>query len=319
MKRPAKRPNWLDLLLLILQRKEFGWPLGIPCQARHCGDDPAASRHSGRSLPWRKPGVSRGKRQAPRCSSAVELIAFLFTAGLTWLLAATPAGAFAALVAVPADISLGELRQVEHNPFAFTIKNTARHTVKITNILRPCSCTQIDLPQDFSLSPGGSVDVRGDIDTMGRRGRLDDMAIAISYRIGQEITEYTLILPINLDVLPSIATSATSVDLRDRQVDSLSLKPGTVDEFRIRGIETSDAYIKWKLIDSSLDQDCKAFHIKFWIDESKLPDEAISLEGPHWVQFSTSVASEPVFRVPVMIEDRSSAPTSGEISPGRNH
>ena len=78
--------------------------------------------------------------------------------------------------------------------------------VVITEVTRPCSCTQLDLATKTTLFAGASLRVRGSVDTINRRG-VFETAIALTYQIEGTNRPYTIPIPITMVIKPSVVVS----------------------------------------------------------------------------------------------------------------
>jgi hypothetical protein len=201
----------------------------------------------------------------------------------------------------PSEVALGEVDQRGEIPFEFHIDNVGRRRAFITEVVRPCSCTTLDLPIGTSLGPSTTLGVRGAIDTTSRRGTFHS-GITLTYQIEGAPARHSLAIPIRAFVKPSITVSHDVLRIHEGW-SNLRLGPGTATSFRILGVEASDPYIHWECVDSQLGAECTSFQLRVRLDRSKTPfTTATRSDTGHWLQFTTSVATEPNFRVPVVFE-----------------
>lgn len=70
---------------------------------------------------------------------------------------------------VPAELDLKRVQQGDVVPFSFTLKNRGALPVEITELQRPCSCTEINLQTPMTIPPYGEWRVSGKINTRGRQ------------------------------------------------------------------------------------------------------------------------------------------------------
>lgn len=160
--------------------------------------------------------------------------------------------------------------------------------------------------------------VQGTVDTLFRRGVFETV-IAVTYTLDGNAREYTLAVPIKMAVKPSIATSADVIPIREGSWTTLKLGPGTSSSFRILAVEPSDPYIRWEPIGSGLGEDRSELLLRFRLDCSQFPDPAVVPSGSHWVDFTTSVPSEPRFRLPLTFSDGPEAKAPSGDRPESSH
>jgi hypothetical protein len=228
-------------------------------------------------------------------------ILFLASVGMTWGTIRSTRSSVEGLVASPGEVVLGEVEQIESIPFEVRLQNQGQQRVVISEVIRPCSCTGFDLEVGTTLKPGRALRVLGSVDTTNRRGPYEP-AFAVSYRFEDGPQEYTLTLPVKMDIKPSVAATPESLVVSEGSWSLLDLSPGTAQRFRIQDVEPSDPFIIWEAVESQLGQECESFRLRLQLDPALLPLERVDPNSLHWVTITTSIVSEPKFRVPIVLE-----------------
>ena len=207
------------------------------------------------------------------------------------------------LIAESAVIQLGDVKQGESVAFHFPIRATGSRGIRIDEASRPCICTELDLPANTIIAAGQTRSIHGRIKTDGRRGPLR-MAFALSYSddsttSGDGSIRNTLVIPLTMNVLPSIKSSVDSLELDGGEWSSLSLLPGGVPDFQVTGIEVSAPFLEYELVRSVLGQRGDRFEVRLRANPAKRPDLPGHDWGASWVKFNTTEPKELEIQIPI--------------------
>ncbi len=236
----------------------------------------------------------------------VGALASMLIAGLAMAARRVETNPHPRLTLQPVQVDLGQVDQREKVPFAFTIKNETDAAVEVTEVFKPCTCTDVGLPVGTEIGPRSQVEVAGGLNTVGKRGP-SRTTLLISYKpvvVSAEAPDAKLSLdvPLYVDVRPAIEVPREPVRLRADEWTTVELKAGAEPTFEVRGIAASDSFIKHEVADGSLNVPTSAFAARFKLDASRV-DPAISLDGgDFWIQFATSAAGDPTITLPVSLD-----------------
>jgi hypothetical protein len=89
---------------------------------------------------------------------------------ILWDSMRAPGQAATIVTSEPSHIELGHVKQTAAIPFEFVLFNNGSREVVVTEVNRPCSCTNIELPVSTRIPAGGRHRVKGSLQTIGRRG-----------------------------------------------------------------------------------------------------------------------------------------------------
>lgn len=214
------------------------------------------------------------------------LALFLMSAAGTWFAATSYFEPEEDLVVVPAKVDLGEVDQRDGIPFELTICNNYHGSLKITEVLKPCTCTDIDLAADTTLASRERRRVRGTVDTSSRRGSTN-MSFALTFKAPSLDGERTLAIPLVMRVRPAITCSEEPVILNDSSWKTVVVGTSDGKPLRVSGIEPSDPYILWEPIDTPLNEACASFRMRLRLDRSRLLNVDDLTQANHWLTITT--------------------------------
>ena len=201
-------------------------------------------------------------------------------------------------------MDLGLVDQRENVPFAFTIENGSDNTYTVSEVRKPCTCTNVKLPVGTRIDPHSRFKIVGGLDSIGKRGA-SSSSILISYRPvgeGKESSnaEFSLPVPLFVDVRPSIEVPREAIRLKADGWTTVVLKSGTEPTFKIHRIATSDPFIRYEVDDGVLGVLTDTFHIRLSLDAQRI-DPSLPLDGDFWIELETSAMGDPSIKLPVFL------------------
>jgi hypothetical protein len=216
----------------------------------------------------------------------------------------------AALLTTPEPINLGVVDQGKKVPFVFEIKNPSTATFEVTGLNVSCGCTWLNEVKGTSIAPAESLSIRGTLDSKGRRGPMNSLAV-LKYRASPEGPPLELRLQIEANVKPTLLLEPESivVDLvagsAEKIVRFVTLNSEIVDLFTIFDPESSVPWITAEVIDRQSRKGlpgASPARLKITIDPAgPAPEQWITPSTEQFVRVRTSAETEPNLMIPVLI------------------
>jgi hypothetical protein len=184
------------------------------------------------------------------------------------------------------------------------IENGSDNTYTITEVRKPCTCTDVKLSVGTRIDPHSRFEIVGGLNSTGKRGA-SSSSILIAYRPvddgkEQSNAKFTLPVPLLVDVRPSIEVPREAIRLKADGWTTVDLKAGTESTFKIRRIATSDPFIRYEVDDGALGVPTDSFRIRLSLDTKRI-DPSLPLDGDFWIELETSAPGDPSIKLPVFL------------------
>jgi hypothetical protein len=244
--------------------------------------------------------TSPSKSPKVKLVDAALLAGVVLCASAAMALSRTRSAAFSPLAANPDTIELGAVNQREGIPFEITLRNNGDRPIVISEGIRPCSCTKLELETGSRLAPHATLRVPGTLDTRFRRGPYA-AHFGITYCFeGAENQAATIPVTISTVIEPRIIAQPSALSLGANQPAHLVLTAADQAPFVVNAVQPSDRCLSWESERGEIGREVSMLRLRIALDEREFQRHLTpSAASDHHLEISTTESSEPAFRVPL--------------------